>query len=223
MKSFAKILKYAANYKKYGFINIFCNILSIICELFSVMLFIPLMDLLFNQTSKVITIEPTFAYTKEFATDYFNYTMHQYIGENDKVAALFFVCVLVGILSLLKNVFRYAALYYITILRTGVIRDLRQKIHKKTLALPLSYYSEQKKGDIMARMTSDVQEVEWSILNSLELMFKEPIHVIMYIGMLIVMSPEFTLFEVEVKIAPFKLINSTIIFPFEFASISMLM
>jgi subfamily B ATP-binding cassette protein MsbA len=194
MKSFAKILKYAASYKKYGFINIFCNILSIICELISVMLFIPLMDLLFNQTSEAITIEPTFAYTKEFATDYFNYTMHQYIGENDKVAALFFVCVLVGILSLFKNLFRYAALYYVTVLRTGVIRDLRRKIHKKTLELPLSYYSEQKKGDIMARMTSDVQEVEWSILNSIELMFKEPIHVIMYICLLIAMSPEFTLF-----------------------------
>jgi len=194
MKSFAKILKYAAAYKKYSFINIICNILSIIFELVSVMLFIPLMDLLFNQTSEAIIIEPTFEYTKEFVTNYFNYTMHQYIGENDKVAALLFVCVMVGILSLLKNIFRYTALYYISVLRTGVVRDLRAKIHKKTLELPLSYYSEQRKGDIIARMTSDVQEVEWSILNSIELMFREPLSVVFHVTLLIIMSPQLTLF-----------------------------
>ncbi|MGB0882689.1 MAG: ABC transporter transmembrane domain-containing protein, partial [Vicingaceae bacterium] len=194
MKSFAKILKYAIGYKKYAFINITCNILSIIFELLSVMLFVPLLDLLFNQTSEVVTVEPKFSYTKQFAADYFNYTMNQYIGDNDKVAALLFVCVLVGILSLCKNIFRYLALYYISVLRTGVVRDLREKIHKKTLDLPLSYYSEQRKGDIMARMTSDVQEVEWSILNSLELMFREPLAVTLYVGVLIVMSPKLTLF-----------------------------
>lgn len=194
MKSFIKILKYAVGYKKYAFINIICNILSIIFELLSVMLFIPLLDLLFNQTTKIVSIEPSFAYTKEFAADYFNYTMNQYIGENDKVAALLFVCILVGILSLTKNIFRYLALYYISVLRTGVVRDLREKIHKKTLDLPLSYYSEQRKGDIMARMTSDVQEVEWSILNSLELMFREPLALVLYIGVLISMSPQLTLF-----------------------------
>ena len=194
MKSFAKILKYAIGYKKYAFINIFSNILSITFELLSIILFVPLLDLLFNQTTEVVAIEPTFSYSKEYAADYFNYTMHQYIGDNDKVASLLFVCVLVGILSLFKNIFRYLALYYISVLRTGVVRDLRQKIHKKTLDLPLSYYSEQRKGDIMARMTSDVQEVEWSILNSLELMFREPMAVLFYVGMLIIMSPELTLF-----------------------------
>ena len=194
MKSFAKILKYAASYKKYGFINIFCNILSIICELLSLMLFIPLLNLLFNQETQVVTVEPTFALTKEFFADYFNFTMQQYIVDNDKASMLLFVCVVVGIFTLLKNVFRYTALYFISVLRTGVVRDLRKKIHKKTLALPLSYYSEQKKGDIMARMTSDVQEVEWSILNSLELMFREPIAVLLYVSTLIIMNAELTIF-----------------------------
>tara|TARA_B100000809_G_scaffold145240_1_gene142850 strand:+ start:11227 stop:13065 length:1839 start_codon:yes stop_codon:yes gene_type:complete len=194
MKSFAKILKYAASYKKYGFINIFCNILSIIFELLSLMLFIPLLNLLFNKETEAITTEPTFAFTKDFFADYFNFTMQQYIVDNDKASMLLFVCVVVGIFTLLKNVFRYTALYYISVLRTGVVRDLRQKIHKKTLELPLSYYSEQKKGDIMARMTSDVQEVEWSILNSLELMFREPIAVTLYVTTLIIMNAELTIF-----------------------------
>ena len=158
------------------------------------MLFIPFLDLLFNQTAPPTVTKPVFAYSKEYATNYFNYLMHQYIGDNDKVAALLFVCVLVGILFFLKNVFRYLALYFISVLRTGVVRDLRKKLHNKTLELPLSYYSEQRKGDVMSRMTSDVQEVEWSILNSLELMFREPMAVILYVGMLVVMSPELTLF-----------------------------
>lgn len=194
MKSFVKILKYAIGYKKYAFINIFCNILSIIFELLSVMLFMPLLNLLFNQATEVITVEPEFAYSQDFFVDYFNYTLNQYMGENDKVAALLFVCVLVGVLSLSKNIFRYLALYYISVLRTGVVRDLRTKLHKKTLDLPLSYYSEQRKGDIMARMTSDVQEVEWSILNSLELMFREPLAIVLHVWLLILMSPQLTLF-----------------------------
>ena len=182
-------------YKKYAFINIFSNILSVIFELLSVMLFIPFLNLLFNQESSIpVTSEPTFSFTKDYIEAYYNYTLGQMVAENDKVAALLFVCILVGILFFFKNVFRYLALYYISVLRTGVVRDLRRKLHQKTLDLPLSYYSEQRKGDIMSRMTSDVQEVEWSILNSLELMFREPIAVTLSVIVLVVMNPELTLF-----------------------------
>jgi ATP-binding cassette, subfamily B, bacterial MsbA len=195
MKSFAKILKYAAGYKFYAFINICCNILSVVFELLSVMLFIPFLNLLFNQESGIpVTTKPDFAFTKDYVEAYYNYTLGQMVADNDKVAALLFVCITVGILFFLKNVFRYLALYYISVLRTGVVRDLRKKIHQKTLDLPLSYYSEQRKGDIMSRMTSDVQEVEWSILNSLELMFREPIAVILSVIVLIVMNAQLTLF-----------------------------
>ncbi|PJA06778.1 MAG: antibiotic ABC transporter ATP-binding protein [Flavobacteriales bacterium CG_4_10_14_0_2_um_filter_32_8] len=194
MKSFAKILKYAGGYKLYAFINIFCNILSVVFELLSVMLFIPFLNILFNQESVPITTKPHFSFTKDYIEAYYNYSLGQMVAENDKVAALLFVCVLVGILFFLKNVFRYLALYYISVLRTGVVRDLRKKIHQKTLVLPLSYYSEQRKGDIMSRMTADVQEVEWSILNSLELMFREPIAVILSVVVLVVMNAQLTLF-----------------------------
>ncbi len=194
MKSFAKILKYAGGYKVYALINILCNILSVVFELLSVMLFIPFLNILFNQESVPITSKPHFSFTKDYIEKYYNYTLGQMVAENDKVAALLFVCVLVGILFFLKNVFRYLALYYISVLRSGVVRDLRKKIHQKTLNLPLSYYSEQRKGDIMSRMTADVQEVEWSILNSLELMFREPIAVILSVVVLVVMNAQLTLF-----------------------------
>ncbi len=159
------------------------------------MLFIPFLNLMFNQESIPVTAKPDFAYTKEYVEAYYNYTLGQMVEANDKVAALLFVCILVGLLFFLKNFFRYFALYYISVLRTGVVRDLRKKIHQKTLELPLSYYSEQRKGDIMSRMTADVQEVEWSILNSLEMIFREPIAIILSVTVLVVMNPQLTLFS----------------------------
>jgi subfamily B ATP-binding cassette protein MsbA len=195
LKSFAKILKYAGGYKFYAFLNIVFNILQVIFELLSVMLFIPFLNLMFNQGSVPVTEKPAFAYTKEYVEAYYSYTMGQLVENHDKVASLLVVCLVVGALFFLKNVCRYLALYYISVLRTGVVRDLRKKIHNKTLNLPLSYYSDQKKGDIMSRMTADVQEVEWSILNSLELMFREPIAVALSMTVLVIMNPQLTLFS----------------------------
>lgn len=195
MRSFAKILKYAGGYKFYALLNVIFNIFSVVFELLSVMLFIPFLNLLFNQSASIpVTTKPEFAYTKQYVEAYYNYTLGQIIESNDKIAALLFVCIIVGVLFFLKNVCRYLALYYISVLRTGVVRDLRKKIHQKTLDLPLSYYSEQRKGDIMSRMTSDVQEVEWSILNSLEMIFREPFAVILSIAVLVAMNTQLTLF-----------------------------
>jgi len=195
MKSFAKILKYAINYKVYAALNVIFNILSVFFELLSIMLFIPFLNLMFNQETVEVLSKPQFAYTKDYVEAYFNYSVGQMVDGNDKVSALLIVCLLVGVLFFLKNVFRYLALFYISVLRTGVIRDLRKTLHEKTLLLPLSYYSEQRKGDIMSRMTSDVMEVEWSILNSLEMLFREPIAVVLSLSVLVIMNPTLTLFS----------------------------
>lgn len=195
MKSFGKILKYAINYKGYALLNIVFNILSVIFELLSLILFIPFLNLLFNQESDPITTKPDFAYTKEYIEGYYQYTLGQMIEGNDKVTTLLFVCILVAILFFLKNLFRYLAMYYISVLRTGIVKDMRKNIYQKTLVLPLAYYSEKRKGDIMSRMTTDVQEVEWSILNSLEMLFREPIAVVLSITVLVVMNLELTLFS----------------------------
>ncbi|MCL4856819.1 MAG: hypothetical protein KJZ55_06050 [Flavobacteriales bacterium] len=102
MKDFAKILIYALKYKTYAGLNILFNILSVIFDLLSLLFFIPFLNLLFNEPS-VVTTKPTFSFTKEFFQDYFNYTLSSFIQENDKVQALLYVCVAVGVLFFLKN------------------------------------------------------------------------------------------------------------------------
>ncbi|MCB9361472.1 MAG: ABC transporter ATP-binding protein [Flavobacteriales bacterium] len=195
MKNLQKILKYALNYKKYALLNIISNILSVIFELVAMLLFIPFLNLLFNEQTVVVESLPQFSFSKDYFEAYFNFTMNQYIADNDKLAALYFVCVLVGVMFLLKNLFRYLALFFIAVMRTGIVKDLRKDIYAKILILPLSYYSEEKKGDILSRITTDVQEIEFSILNSLEMLFREPISVILSLAVMIAINPHLTLFS----------------------------
>jgi subfamily B ATP-binding cassette protein MsbA len=192
MNSLKKILKYTYNYKKYAFLNIACNILSVVFELVSMLLFIPFLNLLFEQ-SQPVAEKPDFSASKDYFTDYFNYTLGSLIQDNNKVEMLFYVCILVGILFLLKNFFRYFAMFFIAVLRTGIVKDIRNTIYKKIVELPLSFFANTKKGDIISRVTTDVQEVEFSILQSLELLFREPINVILSLAVLIYLNPQLTL------------------------------
>lgn len=192
MNSLKKILRYALNYKKYAGLNIFFNILQVLAELSAMLLFIPFLNLLFNQETKIVTQKPTFSLTKEYFSDYFNYSLQQFIEDGSHSDALLYVCILVGILFLLKNIFRYLAMFFIAELRTGIVKDLRSKIYHKMINLPLSFYSETKKGDMLSRITADVQEVEFSILQSLEMIFREPINIVLSLTILISISPELT-------------------------------
>lgn len=192
MNSLKKILKYALNYKKYAGLNIFFNILQVLAELSAMLLFIPFLNLLFNQETEIVTQKPEFSLTKEYLTDYFNFSLQQLIKDGEPAKALFYVCIGVGILFLLKNIFRYLAMFFIAELRTGIVKDLRNKIYHKMVDLPLSFYSETKKGDMLSRITSDVQEVEFSILQSLEMIFREPINIVLSLTILITISPELT-------------------------------
>lgn len=159
------------------------------------LLFVPFLNILFEQSTITISEKPDFSFSKDYFEAYFNYTASQYIEDDNKIKVLLFVCVLVGVMFLLKNLFRYGAMFFIAVLRTGVVRDMRNELHTKLLSLPLLFYSEEKKGDIISRVTTDVQEVEWSILNSLELMFKEPISVTLSLVVMIGMNPKLTLFS----------------------------
>jgi subfamily B ATP-binding cassette protein MsbA len=193
MNSLKKILKYALDYKGYAGLNILFNILQVLAELSAMLLFIPFLNLLFNQETEIVNQKPQFSLTKEYFSDYFNYTLQHFIEDNNKVEALFYVCILVGTLFLLKNIFRYLAMFFIAVLRTGIVKDLRSKIYNKMMDLPLSFYSETKKGDMLTRITSDVQEIEFSILQSLEMLFREPINIVLSLVLLISISPKLTL------------------------------
>jgi subfamily B ATP-binding cassette protein MsbA len=115
-----------------------------------------------------------------------------HIYGNSKI--LIFIGLIIIILFFLKNFFRYMAMYFLAVVRNGVVKDLRNALYKKVLILPLSYYNEQRKGDIIARMTNDVQEVEWSIMSSLEMAFRDPITMLAYLVFMFALSPSLTIF-----------------------------
>lgn len=159
----------------------------------------PVLDLLFLQTDDYIlkNIEngsPKIQFSVDSIKNLFNYYFSLTIIEKGKMEALVFICVLVVVMIFFKNLFRYLAMYYIANARTGVVKDLRAKMYQKILVLPLSFYSDEKKGDIMSRFSNDVLEVEWSILNSLEILFRDPIAILLYLATLLYMSPQLTLF-----------------------------
>ncbi len=194
MKDFIKeIIFYIKPYKKYAVLNIVLNGLGAIFSLFSLSMLIPFLSILFGTTEPVHEA-PELSLSASSILLNFKYSVSQIIVNNGKESALLFVSLFVMIMIFLKNIFIYFANFFITPLRNGIVEDIRFRIYNKVLKLPLSYYSEERKGDIIARMTNDVQEVEWSILASLEMLFRDPVLIIVFLSSLIYISPELTLF-----------------------------
>jgi subfamily B ATP-binding cassette protein MsbA len=124
----------------------------------------------------------------------FNYYLGNYIVEHGQLKALMLISMLVVIMFFLKNLTRYLAMYFLVPIRNGVVRDIRRDVYHKILSLPIGYFTDERKGDMMARMTSDVQEVEWGIMNSLEAAFREPLNIIVFLITMFTMSSELTTF-----------------------------
>ena len=172
------------------------NILYAIFNVLSVLAFIPVLNILFGANQKVITkpIYEGFTNIGSYAENNFNYFISQKIINDGEVNVLLFICLLSLSLFFLKNFFRYLASYSITFLRTGIVRDLRDELYHKIVTLPIAYFSEKRKGDIIARITADVQEVEVSILTSIETIVREPLTVVIAISIMLFMSLKLTLF-----------------------------
>lgn len=196
MNKLKNIFKYVIPYWGYAGLNILFNILSVIFSLFSFAFFIPILQMLF-QTTKIPDSAPPINWT-DFDTlkDNFYFFVGDYIAQYGQLNALMYISVVIIILFFLKNLFRYLAMFFLAPIRNGVVRDLRNALYHKILTLPLSYFSEQKKGDIISRMTADVQEIEWSIMSSLEMLFREPVTIITFIITLFIFDPNLTLFVI---------------------------
>lgn len=193
MKKYYKLFRYLIPYKWSAFQSILFNVFGAIFSLFSLAMIIPFMGVLFG-TVKPLEVKPAFAFNADAIIDYFNYTLGQIVLEFGQVSALLYVVALVVVTSLFKNFFTYLALYHMAPIRNGVVRDIRNELYAKVLELPLGYYSEERKGDIISKMTNDVNEIEVSIIRSLEMFFKEPIIIIVHLIGLITISPNLTLF-----------------------------
>ncbi len=195
MTYFRKILRYARPYRRYGFLNIGFNILYALFSALSFAALIPMLDVLFQQTEP-ITQKPVYqgiGQLEAYIKGMLYYQVNAVAGE-DKMKALLLVIGLVLVLFLLKNIFNYLAMYFITFLRNGVLKDLRNAIYDQIVTLPVSYYSEKKKGDIIARITSDVLEIQHSFLSILELIIREPLTILFTIAVMFFISVKLTLF-----------------------------
>lgn len=196
MNQFVNILKYAKPYKSYAIGHIISNILFALFSTLSMIALKPMLDVIFKQKKSSVIVKPVyqgFSNIGSFLENSLTYQMHEYTG-GDNSKALVFVVGIIIIAFLLKNLFGYLANYFMVFLRNGVVRDLRNAVYKKTVELPLSYFSEQKKGDIMARVTNDVSTLQYSMLPVLELIIREPLTIIFTIIAMLYLSPSLTLF-----------------------------
>lgn len=201
MKGFLQIFKLSFSYRKTAFAVIFYNILFVIFNLISLVLFVPFLQLIFDPEKRDELAKATLPdwETKEslfkYFGDYYDYMMAQYIAANGFKGALLFICITVLAAFFLKNLFRYGAIWHQSFLRMAVVRDLRAALFGKSVQLPMAYFSEEKKGDLMSRITSDVGEIEIAVVYALEMIFRDPLSVVIHLSILFYWSPQLTLFS----------------------------
>ena len=197
MNYFTRVLKYGLDYTYYGVLNIIFNILYAIFSALAFVSFIPMLDVLFKQTKDVYT-EPEYSgisNIREYIEDYFNYYISRQL-ETDISSTLILVVGIVIFFFLMKNLFNYLALYNITFVKNGVLKNLRGKLYSRVISMPISYFLNKKKGDLMSRITADILEIQTSYLSILELMVREPLTILFTLIVMFTISPELTLFVI---------------------------
>lgn len=196
MEYFKKILKYAIPYKKYGYLNVVFNILYAIFSTLSFLVLMPMLKIIFDTEAKNVTQQPQWTGIKEVINYFKNYISFQVneIAGDDKSQALMVVVGLVIGTFFFKNIFNYLAMYFITFLRNGILKDIRNDLYKKTIELPIAYFSEKRKGDTMARIGTDVLEIQHSFLSILLMVVREPLTILFTIAAMIAISFELTIF-----------------------------
>ena len=195
MSYFTRVLKYGIDYSYYALLNVFFNILYAIFSALAFVSFIPMLDVLFKQTEKVYS-KPNYTGIgdiREYAENYFNYYLSNQL-ETDISSTLILVVGIVIFFFLMKNIFNYLALYNITFVKNGLLKKLRENVYSKVLNMPISYFLNKKKGDLMSRITADILEIQTSYLSILELMVREPLTILFTLIVMFTISPELTLF-----------------------------
>ena len=201
MKEFLQILRrFLPPYRKYLFLTVFFNLLSAILNVFSFTLIIPILQILFQMQKGVYAFMPWDGPGgfKTIAINNFYYYVTRMIDTQGASTTLLILGLFLAFMTFLKTSAYFLSSATIIPIRTGVVRDIRNQLYKKILELPLGFFSEEKKGDLLARMSGDVQEVENSIMSSLDMLFKNPILIISYFATLIVVSWQLTLFTIIV-------------------------
>lgn len=194
MKKFWDIFRMVAKYKVNLYANIFFNLLNAVLSLFTFLAVVPFLRILFTEESVAQANVASDQMTTEYWYSRLANGLDAFVVENGKEEALLYMCVAIVLLALLKNLVNYLALYSLATIRTGVARDLRKNLYDRAVDLPIGFYSDERKGDVISRMTNDLMEVEFSVIGTLEILFKSPIMVVISLATLFIISWKLTLF-----------------------------
>ena len=171
MSSIKQIIPFVKPYKKYAFLNIFFNVLYALFSTLSFIALMPMLDVLFKQDKKNY-IKPVYTgilHLQDFLENYLSFHLTKFTMEHGISFTLGLLVSVIISTFLLKNLFDYLAMFFITFLRNGIVKDMRNALYKKTLELPIAFFSEKRKGDTIARISNDVNEVQNSMLSILEI------------------------------------------------------
>ena len=198
MREFLKMLRqYVAPYKKYLGGSVVLNLLSVIFNVFSFSMIIPILNMLFSLDDEVYTLIPwdTVHSSKDLVNNLYYYVA-QFTGSHGASRTLLLLCLFLCVMTVFKTACYFGSAAVMIPIRTGVVKDMRMRLYDKILSLPIGFFSQEKKGDIIARMSGDVQEVENSITGTLDMLIKNPILIVGYFAVLLFVSWQMTLFTV---------------------------
>ena len=204
MANLFTLLRHLGPYKKYVFATVISQILLAVFTVISIPMIIPFFQVLFNEEPKVYKQVPTIWE----GADWLEYTFHQFIAQYDRLDALLYICIGIVTIFLLKNLFRYLSLFFINPARNGIVKDLRSGMFRHLINIPIHQLKTHKRGDIITRLTSDAQEVEWSILQVLDAFIKAPLTIIGSLAFMLYISPNLTLFVFVLMIFTIVIIGS---------------
>lgn len=193
MKGLNRLFRWLSKYKLLLLGNVLANVMMVIFSVISIPALIPFLNILLDQ-QPIIDKPPAQALSLGNVDEYINYWLSEVITHHGKRVALMYACGSIVLLYFFRNLFRYLAQFFLAPVRNGIVRDLRQRLFEKILALPIGFFSEERKGDLLSRMSADTQEVESSILNVLVTIIREPLMIVGALSFMIYMSPTMTIY-----------------------------
>ncbi len=193
MKRFSRILFYLKDKKQNIGLYIVFNLSSVLFNLVSLALLAPFLQMLFS-TDKTTIVKPTFSFSANGVQDFIKFEMNQLIILHSKTYALAAVCILIVISVFFKNIFIYLSYRVLAPMRNYVMTKLRSDLYAKILELPIGFFTEKRKGDIISRMSNDANEIEWSVMSTLEGLIRDPLQILIILTIMVLMSPALSLF-----------------------------
>ena len=193
MKRFSRILFYLRSQKRNIVLYVLFNLLSILFSLVSLAMLAPFLQMLFGK-EKLMNVQPKWSFSASGILDYLKYTISQLISQHNEVYALAAICVIIVVSIFFKNLFTYLSFRVLAPMRNYVMTKLRSDLYSKILELPIGFFTEQRKGDIISRMSNDANEVEWSVMSTLEGLIRDPLNILIYLVTLVYISPALSLF-----------------------------